>query len=1085
MYSSICYALFIIGLFSFNVSAQQACTATKYTHKQCLFDIPDMKDGIEQTSTFSKFGLIGGVISKCENGTVSFGAAICKPTDKTSCSIPETVWGEGEGGYCQHSLLPGTLADGQTKIALSETDSQGRIVYSCDNGNLTQETSFCSGLSGQSDAKVSGQAVDNMVFGVRYETCDSAWVFGKTTSRDIDKVEIRLCNASGFTTLDKIYSAEPYPVRPPDSEALYHIEAMCSGNTNTETSCQTPPSENGRTDDFIQTLDCDKASIAGLVNSPNGFAPTTTTVESALCASNGYSTLNSLEGLEWIDPTEDTSDGTSYYAEVVCSGNSNSESMCQADNNTRLNVLDCDSAAVSGDVDGIYKVSETRPPSEAQVQAELCVVNGYASLREVTGYIYSPSGLRGVYEVSAICEDNSNPTQNCRNSCMGQLVTDDSSLPKIQGSDGRFYLDTCVDTPVVPTGFCEDCENADINFFDAKTGNTCTLYDQNVLTGEQKDIDFARSDFNGTVNVSCNSSQTSVLSGECYKTCKGGSRAVWRDNNGANSCGSQIPAGDYYQDETVLLGTDINNGSAVFRCDDGAWVQEGTSQCLLDCDGTFNWGSGVSANGVNKNGICRADVGLVKHGATTTSPLPSTTPFTDGESDASCNDGVITPRNSRCELGCRTETGYWGAGRCSNTIPNTDNNDIARVDTPTPLTGYSGTAFFACGDGDFTLGSSNCYQDCPSKTLNMNACSYKADAAKHDARAPYTLSTSSTEADVSYTCRDGNWTRDSGSYCSTGKLEYGTWSGWVNQGGGYSYSGWSPAVSNYYADERFTQTRTFSQNQSRSRSVHMVFPPSSRRDFVRNETGARTITNSMSRVATGTKVRSSLVWVSTGIIHYEEPMVYGSDKYIRQQNPGCTGPERETANTPEVNLGDACSTKGEEAYHAFSCQFEDGYCTEQGGNNSQCGGYFGEGEVAVCASGNVGGSGGSTVPNTGQSLAECARVDVEVSGSQNNHSETGVANTSTCDGLVSVSIDVTDTKSSNLAPDGSCGFGQTSTTVYPNMVLPQNTAVNTYYSCNITAEFTFTRGTETHKISKKLQDESVESCQVDTGSDRC
>jgi hypothetical protein len=1003
----------VLGLLSFKVSAQQVCAETKYSYKQCVFDIPQLEDGKEHTSIFNKFGLIGGVVSKCENGTVSFGAAICKPQDQTSCTIPETVWGQGDGGYCKHSAMPGVLENGNTKIALSETESQGRIVYSCDNGELKQENTFCTPTPDRADVTLSGQA-NNVIFGVDYKDCDSAMVLGKLNSRESGDVEAQLCNASGFDSLDYVQSAEPYPMMP-GSDAYYHVEAMCSGNTNPDTACQTPPSDLGETDSFIQTLDCDTATVAGIVNSPNAQAPVGSAIESALCVSNGYSTMDTLlkltqesvdgdvnngsgeecfvggaiygsayghedgdycdveyerweyEGVEvyrynysdcrgageseWMiddgynytvsslnngvgdvcrTPKDSSNTGSSYYAEAVCSGNANAESMCQTGTDTHVSVIDCDSAQVTGDIDGKYKIEATRPPTEAEVQEAFCVPNGYASIKEITNSLFTPSGLRGFYEVNAICQDNTAPTENCENSCMGELVADASSVPKIQGSDGRYYRDMCVDVPVPPAGFCEDCESADVTFFDASTGNTCTLYDQNVLTGEEKGIDFQHSDFNGSVEVSCNSSETTVISGECYKTCKGGSRAAWRDNYGSNSCGAEIPVGDYYQGETVSLGTDIHNGSAVFECNDGAWEQKGASQCLLDCDGSFSWGSGVSASGVNKNGVCRADVGLLKHNSTTTSRLDSTTPFTDGESDASCNDGRITSRNSRCDLDCRSETGYWGAGRCSNTIPNTGHDDIARISSPTPLTGYSGSAVFACGDGEFTLGASQCNQDCPTQTVSMNSCSYTASAAKHDAKAPYTSSTATVEASISHTCDDGRWTRDSGSYCTTGTIDYGGWSGWSNQGGRYNYSGWSPSRSGYFEDERFTQSRQYRQNQQRTRSVYMVFPPSSRRDFVRTETDTRTLSRSENREVTGTKTRSTMVWVD---YDYEE---YETFEDVCEEG----------VPTP-ATLGESCSTEGATDYYKSSCRSSDSHC--QG--DDRCGDrYILKNSIAVCES---------------------------------------------------------------------------------------------------------------------------------------
>lgn len=1066
MYRLIFSSLLLLGLASFNAQAE-SCSATKYVEQQCMFDIPEIGDGDNYTATYNGSGLIGGVVAECSDGTVSFEASICKPEKQTDCLIPASVWG-GEDEYCSHSSLPGVLGDGVEKVALSDSEMDGRVVYLCEAGTLVTKNSFCNPkiLSGQESSIQSGSAV----FGITITSCDAAVVVGKVLGNTESSAWSTLCASSGYTTLDKILSSEPYPDRGGDQ--YYHVEASCSSNVNPDTMCTSYENNTGVTDDFVQELDCNTATVAGVVNSPSDSANMDSLVETALCVGNGYSTLDTLTGVEWIDPAEDTSDGKTYYAEAICSGNSNSSSMCQANNLTHnITALDCDSASITGDIDGVYKSSQSFRPTDGQVQSELCVANGYSKLRNIDAVLFTPSGLKGFYEVTAICESNTAPKENCANSCMGELVSFGSSVPKILGNDGYYYQDLCVSEPQIPDGFCQDCENVDVTFNDAVTGNTCSLVDQSFLTGENKSVVFKNSNFNGEVNVSCNSSQTSVISGSCYKTCEGGSRAVWRDKNGANSCGAVIPLGSYYQNETVSLGTDANNGSSVFRCDDGEWVEQGPSSCKLDCSGSFSWGSGVSDSGVNKNGICRATLGALKDGSSTTN-IVSNTPYTDGITSASCDDGTITAYDSSCDLDCSSEVGYWGSGRCSATVPDTDNNATNTVSTPTPLTGYSGAAQFVCGDGRLNLGSASCFQDCPAQNLSVDACSYAVSAAKHGAQAPYSISNSTTEANIGHTCNDGGWVRDPSSYCATGADQYDAWSVWANVGFPYDYGIWSPPQSAYYTDETFLQSRTLKQNQTRTRDIYRTFLPSSRRDFVRTETGTRTLDDSESREVNGTKVRSSLVWVDSGVYNSEYP--HDAQAVQVANVPGCTA--LNAAAAPEVNLGESCLTQGDEGYFAFACNFEDDYCNGQTG--SGCGDYFAEGNVAVCGS-------GASTPTPSQKLSECASVDVTVKYDETGQIETATADYSSCTGSVSLLISTVSLEGNRLDPDGSCALAVVGDSATTDLELPSTWIVNEQYSCEAGVNFKFTRGTETLTIFKELFEDFEEPCQVDTGTNRC
>jgi hypothetical protein len=849
-------ALLLLGVTSPVVHAE-SCSATKYVDNQCVFDIPAIENGEQFTATYNGNGMIGGVIASCDNDTVSYEVSACQPINKSDCVIPETIWG-GSLNFCKHEAMPGVLADGAQKVALSDTGYDGRITYSCTDGELTQDSSFCSDeLKSSTDQKVNAQATTNQsVMFVTQTGCDTADITGTMDWYTLDKAEVYLCQESGYQKADEILTHSPI-YGSYDAAPYYYVEVSCSSNTNEDSACSAAESDTGYSDDFVQTLDCDTATVAGVVYSATSGAPSNSTIESALCVDNGFSTLDSVSKNEAVDPSGNTYYGRAeaYYVEGVCSGNANPESMCTSDGVWNVSVIDCDSASISGHIDGKQKVSETQTPTFSEVQSEVCVPNGYARLKEISMIEFSTGGLRGTYDIAAICEANTSPSLNCADTCMGNRVGANSSLPKLQGSDGYYYEDLCIDSPTAPVGFCQDCENAELSFSDPLTGNTCLLQNQNLLTGGVEEISFANSDYNGSMTASCNSSEATVLDGECFKTCKGGDRAVWRDSYGDNSCGATIPSGDYYQGETVSLTSDIHNGSSEFQCDDGEWVKVGSSSCELDCAGSFSWGSGISDSGVNKSGICRAEVSFLKSGSSSSSQITSTTPYTDGKATAVCSDGKITVSGAKCDLDCRSESGVWGSGRCAATIPDIDNGNSRTVTTPSALTGYSGRAVFACSDGKNSLGSSTCYEDCSSRTVSLNSCSFTASASKHDGTDLYTRSDSSVEASIALSCDDGTWKIDSGSYCATGKSEYGKWSSWRNDGSGYDYGSWTPSRSNYYTDQDVTQTRSYKQDKIRQRDHYKVFEPSSRRDYVGVDYEHDTLTLSNSRTVKGTKAR--------------------------------------------------------------------------------------------------------------------------------------------------------------------------------------------------------------------------------------
>ena len=81
---------------------------------------------------------------------------------------------------------------------------------------------------------------------------------------------------------------------------------------------------------------------------------------------------------------------------------------------------------------------------------------------------------------------------------------------------------------------------------------------------------------------------------------------------------------------------------------------------------------------------------------------------------------------------------------------------------------------------------------------------------------------------------------------------YGAWSNWTNSGDVYGCSSWSPEPSTVCSGSTFTQTRTCSQNQSRSRTVTAIWA-SGATSSAGNESGTQTISAVQNQSSTGTK----------------------------------------------------------------------------------------------------------------------------------------------------------------------------------------------------------------------------------------
>tara|TARA_B100000809_G_scaffold266102_1_gene327344 strand:- start:594 stop:3215 length:2622 start_codon:yes stop_codon:yes gene_type:complete len=440
----------------------------------------------------------------------------------------------------------------------------------------------------------------------------------------------------------------------------------------------------------------------------------------------------------------------------------------------------CDTAHVFALMGSEYNVRSGEfdiKPSRVRIKNELCSEAGYRNM--VTFSIDSAGSIED-WVIEANCESKIENT--CDSACIGREVDKARAIaPTICRTFSGVetcYENTCA-TPEVPTGFCANCPAGIFSYQGDNTGNTCNVDLGELISSDDPIISFSNSSYNGSVKVFCNSGQTSKVTGTCYKTCSGGT-VSWDDDYGQKSCGQTVPSGSYFQGETVSVTSALHHGGAEFKCNDGTW-ENVSGSCILDCDGSFSWGSGTSVSGLDKSNACNASVGFLEHDTQSVAKVSSTAIGTDGDSHYSCDNGILTPSSGSCDLNCTSQTVSWASLNCSGTAPAIENTNTKSVNTSSWLVGYTGNAEVSCSDGSLSLsGTGNCYSDCASKSFGVDECSVSLPSGKHGAVTEFY----DLDKEGSYICDDGNWKTDDPLICLAGFSGCGSKT--MNWGGGCS-----------------------------------------------------------------------------------------------------------------------------------------------------------------------------------------------------------------------------------------------------------------------------------------------------------
>ncbi|OUV23021.1 MAG: hypothetical protein CBC55_02965 [Gammaproteobacteria bacterium TMED95] len=615
---------------------------------------------------------------------------------------------------------------------------------------------------------------------------------------------VNACASQGGTGVEETIFLEKYDDALGFREDQYQTVLKCMGR---QSSCST-----GATSNPLPVLgsaiDCDTANVStgtgGYIAIEAGQSVSTSQVQTLLCEPLGFDNVSEIVNTSQTLPAN--GDVEYHAVSAICTTYQLADSApltsaCSTEDNVSVDsdveILTCDTARVSGHVRSSVYASQ----GEAIIQSRLCGRNDYT---ELDSWSMSGGSARvgveadGILNIDAYCSNyiGEEEIPGCgNNQCIGEEVGPDSLYSTIE-VDGKYYRDMCAEETVLS---CENCEAGNFTFTDSVTGNTCTVSVSETYSGQEAHFDFFDNSVNGSVDMLCNDGAKSLVAGgdsTCYKTCSGNVTVGWEDSNGSKSCANTIPAGSYTHNEVVSLGSSFNNtGSATFRCDGytGNWVKQSGS-CLLDCNTTANWGSGISNSGQDKTNMCQANPGRVPHQST--GSMSSTSSGTSGSANYSCNNGALSLSNESCNLDCDASEVNWGA-YCGGNASSIDHT-MTTIVNHTKRTSYkydssiSGAVNLRCNDGSLTESSSTC---------------------------DYIASTT-----------EGAWTtwQEKSRQCTT-----------------------TPDSDDYQPDETLVQTTTCDVDYTRTRALYYVWSDGSRTQYD-TETGEKTEQETSQKTVNGT-----------------------------------------------------------------------------------------------------------------------------------------------------------------------------------------------------------------------------------------
>jgi hypothetical protein len=741
------------------------------------------------------------------------------------------------------------------------------------------------------------------------------------------------CVARGYSSVKEIHSIERTYINVVDD---FMVLATCQGKASSCGAQEVPDLLfNAR---IAQATSCTEArATGGLLRVSRGEVPSLAKLKTDICQALSFNNIRSV-----VSTTlEDQTGAYDYYqATVNCSeyqddgsnplldscglstGGAGSGGGVIGDGVINVTKLSCDRALVSGEMSGKYSQTKGKfvaPPSASDVLEAFCIPNDYAVLDSIDSLEmrFEEEGEYGVIAACSSYQGTDKAQCSDDSGCYGPEVSADSSEVKICDHTGKCYQNACAVVKTPSSALCVGCSAGSWEF-DAN-GNTCAVDVPSVPSGGGSgEIDFFTDTHSGTVEFGCQSGERTLHQGTCFKNCSGGQAVQWADARGDNNCGQIVPAGTYRHGETVTLGTSLEHtGNSKVECDDGQWKVVSGS-CLLDCQGSFAWGSGVANNGQSKNGACSASLSRVAHGRSVSAS--SSAFLTTGSATANCNDGqyrlgvdfielepdprfgepelIFIPEDSTCNIGCPGSSYTWSM--CSSGAPNLFHNGSANL-SHSGSSSYrfdsftNGSATLSCDDGLATLGSKVCNYVISQtvaygswNTYRTQCTSYSPSTDSYPGGVSFTQSRDCTPKQRrtvrdKYTWASGAVTYGSSTYAYRDRATYtqsrpaigtappvpvssSSSDGPITDYGSPSCTSYSPSRSGYYTDESFTQTRDCTQPRRYTTTTITTMSDGTRLyEHTSNIASSRSYVQS--RTVSGTMVRETpevLRWTSTG-----------------------------------------------------------------------------------------------------------------------------------------------------------------------------------------------------------------------------
>ena len=340
-------------------------------------------------------------------------------------------------------------------------------------------------------------------------------------------------------------------------------------------------------------------------------------------------------------------------------------------------------------------------------------------------------------------------------------------------------------------------------------------------------------------NITVTQNQNATGSKDYVTGTSAGSWSAWSNKNGIHSCSSWTP-----DSSTVNLGQSYTQ----------------TRNCKQDQTRTrtiYNvWKSG---NKTVKNTETGEQTVTVQQSRTSTGTEDYITTTENGAWSGWSNSGGLyscggwspapsgqtsnyTQTRSCKQNQTRTRTVYnvWKSGEKTVKTTEQGSQTVSKSQSRTISVSWSG---WANSGGAYECGS---WSPSPS-TVNLgSAFTQSRSCSQNQARNRIYKAGSSTIATKGET-RNITVTQ---TQSATGSKDYITgtstksWSGWSNDGGIHSCSGWSPAPSSQTSN--YTQSRSCSQNQKRTREIYNVWK-SGKQTLKTTETGAQTVSAPQSR----------------------------------------------------------------------------------------------------------------------------------------------------------------------------------------------------------------------------------------------